>query len=55
MISEFWPKNIMISDFGAKKYQITEWHILMVSEFDRKKVIPHRFYSKPLLNTDFWG
>ena len=36
MISELRPKNIKISDFGAKKYQIAEGRILSVSEFDGK-------------------
>ena len=37
----------MKSDFGAKKYQMTR--------FRWKKVIPIRFYNKPLLITDFGG
>ena len=52
MISEFRPKNILISDFMAKKYRIAELRVLTVSEFDGK-VILLRFYSKQLLITDF--
>ena len=40
MISEFRPKNLMISDFWAKNYGIAECCILTVSEFNGEKVIP---------------
>ena len=38
MMSEFWHKNIIISDFWVKKYQIAEWGVSTVSEFDGKKL-----------------
>ena len=34
MISEFKPKNIMISNFGRKNYRIAKWCVLLAGEFD---------------------
>ena len=36
--SEFRPKNIVISDFGAKNVQIAECRIKTVSEFDGERL-----------------
>ena len=36
VISEFWFKNIMISDFGAKKLLNSRMSILTVSKFNEK-------------------
>ena len=59
-MSEFRPKNIMMSDFGAKKLhnRIAEWCVLSVSEFDGKKLFHLVNASRQvliLLITDFGG
>ena len=38
MISKLSPKNIMMSDFWIKNYQIVEWGVSTVSKFDGKKL-----------------
>ena len=38
LISEFWSKNIFISDFCVKNYRKAEWGVSTVSEFDGKKL-----------------
>ena len=46
MISEFQPKNIMISDFWAKNNQKAESHVLSDRKFNEKSF----FISKILLD-----
>ena len=53
MISQFRSKNIMISDFWAKKLPDSGMTRFSSKRIRWKKVIPLRFYSKPLLITDF--
>ena len=61
----FWPKDLMISDFGPEKLPNSEMmHFLTLSEFDGKKLFHFVFtvncYSTDnrlleLIFTDFWG
>ena len=58
MISELKPKNIMISDFGAKKIPNTGMAHFIVSESEGKKLYQLINSSRQvlfLLITHFWG